>query len=155
MRIERWKAAINLFLLGESIPMVRLLVVIGLLVIAVALGGLMWLLIRIPKRKSIKAAIIIGAMITAFPIVLLIAQSLHELHMMIRGRNLAARLEHYRVSHGQYPIALSQMGIDETKVGIFYQRDYASPSVFYLWFNTGFGTVSQYDSQTGTWHGPR
>ena len=128
---------------------------IGLFGLLLVLAGLTWLLIRVPKRKSIQVGIIGLALLTGSALVLLIGQSVHEYHMIIQGRTLVVRLEGYRLSHGEYPIALSQIGVDETKVGIFYQRDYESPSVFYLWFGTGFGTVSQYDSQTRTWHGPR
>jgi hypothetical protein len=50
--------------------------------------------------------------------------------MIIRGRGVVARLEDYRAWHGEYPISLSKIGIDETKLGISYQRDYESPSAF-------------------------
>jgi hypothetical protein len=133
----------------------RLAVMVLLLLLVVALGGVAWRLIRVSKRKWVKSLIVLVTVLLACPLLLLVAQSVYESRMVIRGRSLAARLEDYRASHGEYPISLSNIGIDERKEGIFYQRDYESPSIFYLWFNTGFGTVSQYDSKTRTWHGPR
>lgn len=126
-----------------------------LLLSVLILGAVTLWLIRVSKRRWIKILLAVVAVLAACPLLLLITQSVYEFHMTVRGRSLAARLEDYRVSHGEYPISLSTIGIDERREGIFYQRDYESPSVFYLWFNTGFGTVSQYDSQTRTWHGPR
>jgi hypothetical protein len=117
--------------------------------------GVTWWLVHISRRKWMKSLVIVIAIIAACPLLLLVAESIYEFHMVSRGRGLTARLEEYRAFHGEYPISLSRIGIDEAKEGIFYQRDYESPLVFYLWFNTGFGTVSQYDSETRTWHGPR
>jgi len=75
---------------------------------------------------------------------------------MLRARRIATQLESYRSSHGDYSMRLSELGIDERKTGIYYELDFAeSPAVDYLWFGTGFGTVSQYDSKTRTWHGPQ
>jgi predicted PurR-regulated permease PerM len=135
--------------------MIRPVAILWLLLLAVALAGVAWWLIRVSKHKWIKSLIVAVALLLACLLLLLIVQAVYEFRMMIRGRSLATQLEHYRTSHGEYPISLSTIGINDTKEGIFYQRDYESPSVFYLWFNTGFGTVAQYDSETRTWHGPR
>ena len=64
-------------------------------------------------------------------------------------------LESYRASRGEGPIALSQLGISENRESMYYRRDHVTPTVCYLWFGTGFGTVSYYDSKTGMWHGPK
>jgi hypothetical protein len=135
--------------------MIRPIAIFWLLVLAVAIAGVAWWLIRVSKHKWLKTLIVVVALLLASALLLLIAQGVYEFRMMIRGRSLATQLEQYRTSHGEYPISLSTIGISDTKEGIFYQRDYESPSVFYLWFNTGFGTVAQYDSETRTWHGPR
>jgi hypothetical protein len=135
--------------------MIKPVAILWLLLLTVALCAVAWWLIRASNRKWIKRLIAVVALVLACLLLLLIAQSVYEFRMMIRGRGLATQLEHYRASHGEYPISLSTIGINETHEGIFYQRDYESPSVFYLWFNTGFGTVAQYDSKTRTWHGPR
>jgi hypothetical protein len=136
--------------------MIRPAAILWLLLLATAaLGGVAWWLIRVSKRKWLKSLIIVVALLLACPLLLLIAQSIYESRMMIRGRGLATQLDRYRALHGEYPLSLSTIGVNETKEGIFYQRDYESPSAFYLWFNTGFGTVAQYDSETRTWHGPR
>ena len=135
--------------------MIKPIAILWLFLLTLALGGVAWRLIRAANRKWIKRLIAVVALVLACFLLLLIAQSVYEFRMMIRGRVLATQLEHYRASYGEYPICLSTIGINESREGIFYQRDYESPSVFYLWFNTGFGTVAQYDSKTRTWHGPR
>jgi hypothetical protein len=135
--------------------MIRPVAILWLSLLALILAGVTWWLIRVSQRRWIKSLIVVVALLLACPLLLLIAQSVYEFRMMLRARGLAEQIEHYRAFHGEYPISLSTIGIDQTKEGIFYQRDYESPSVFYLWFNSGFGTVAQYDSATRTWHGPR
>ena len=75
--------------------------------------------------------------------------------MMLRARHIAAQLESYRASHGKYPVSLLDIAGTPVNGPIYYQRDLDSAEVYYLWFGTGFGTVSQYDSKTRTWHGPQ
>jgi hypothetical protein len=60
----------------------------------------------------------------------------------------------YHGTHGKYPVSLAEISSAEVNGPIYYDRDLDSASVYYLWFGTGFGTVSQYDSKTRTWHGP-
>ena len=75
--------------------------------------------------------------------------------MMHRARRIAAQLESYRTTHGNYPVSLLDIADAPVNGPIYYQRDLDTPDVYYLWFGTGFGTVSQYDSNTHGWHGPR
>ena len=114
-----------------------------------------WVLFRICKRKSLRVAISVVGVLLVLPLSLLVAQWSYEAFMMARATRIRSQLESYRSAHGEYPIALSQLSISETRKGIYYQRDYETPLVYHLWFGTGFGTVAQYDSKTCTWHGPR
>jgi hypothetical protein len=50
---------------------------------------------------------------------------------------------------------LLEIGGAQVNGPIYYERDLESAEVYYLWFGTGLGTVSQYDSKTRTWHGPQ
>jgi hypothetical protein len=120
--------------------------VIRLPLFAAALIAVWWWLFHISKRKSLRVTLVTIAVVLGLPLTLLLAQWGYELYMMFRGGRLTAQLEKYRISHGQYPVSLSELGITETKGGIYYQRDDESPLVYYLWFGTGFGTVDQYDS---------
>ena len=114
-----------------------------------------WALFRISKRKSLRVAISVVGVLLALPLSLLLAQWSYEAFMMARATRIRSQLESYRSAHGEYPIALSELSISETRGAIYYQRDYETPLVYHLWFSTGFGTVSQYDSKTRTWHGPQ
>jgi len=76
-------------------------------------------------------------------------------YMRFQAARLRGRIESYHASHGKYPLSLSDIPGSSSEGPIYYQRDLDSPDVYYLWFGTGFGTVSQYDSKSGTWHGPR
>ena len=79
------------------------------------------------------------AVVLALPLTLLFAQWGYELYMMRCGGRIAAQLESYRLSHGQYPVSLSELGITDTTSGIYhYQRDDSSSLLYYLWFGTGF-----------------
>jgi len=129
--------------------------VIRLPLFAAALIAVWWWLFHISKRKSLRVTLVIIAAVVALPLTLLFAQWGYELYMMLRGGRIAAQLETYHSAHGQYPVSLSELGITETKHGIYYQRDDTFPSVYYLWFGTGFGTVAQYDSASHSWHGPQ
>ena len=142
-------------MLSQPGPIASLLLMICFSLLALAVIGFTCWLIAVSKHKWMKGVAVVIGMLVGFLVVLLIGQLVHEFRMMLRGRSVVTRLEDYHVSHGQYPVALSQLGIDEAKEGVFYQRDYESSSTFYLWFGTGFGTVLQYDSQTRTWHRPR
>ena len=113
------------------------------------------LLFRLSRRKSVRIAISVVGVMLALPLSLLVAQWSYEAFMMVRAARIRSQLESYRSVHGEYPIALSQLSISETGKGIYYQRDYETPLVYHLWFGTGFGTVSQYDSKTHTWHAPQ
>jgi hypothetical protein len=72
-----------------------------------------------------------------------------------KAAQLRTRLESYHAAHGKYPVSLAGIPGAPTNGPIYYQRDFDSPEVYYLWFDTGFGTVEQYDSKSRTWHGPR
>jgi hypothetical protein len=76
-------------------------------------------------------------------------------YMRFKAARLRGRLESYRAVHGKYPISLADIPGAPLNGPIYYQRDFDSPEVYYLWFGTGFGTVEQYDSKSHTWHGPR
>jgi type II secretory pathway pseudopilin PulG len=102
-------------------------------------------------RRLVIAAVVL---VIAVPVLLISAQVGYEHYMMARAGRIGAKLESYRSSHGEYPIALSQLGINSERESIYYQRDYETPLVYYLWFGTGFGTVAQYDSKSHSWHGP-
>jgi hypothetical protein len=78
-----------------------------------------------------------------------------EIYMRFRADRLAAQIERYHATHGKYPVSLLDIAGAPVNGPIYYERDLESPEVFYLWFGTGVGTVSQYDSKTRTWHGPQ
>jgi hypothetical protein len=128
--------------------------VIRLPLFAAALIAVWWWLFHIAKWKSLRITLVAIAVALSLPLALFFAQWGYELYMMHRGSRISAQLEKYRSSHGRYPVLLSELGITETKDGIYYQRKDSSPSVYYLWFGTGFGTVAQYDSESRSWHGP-
>jgi uncharacterized membrane protein len=120
-------------------------------IFAAALVALFWWLFHITKRKSLRITLVVVAVVLALPLSLLVAQWSYEAYMMVRAGQIRSQLESYRGAHGEYPIALSQLDISEAREGIYYQRDYGTSLVYYLWFGTGVGTVSQYDSKTRTW----
>ena len=76
-------------------------------------------------------------------------------YMRFKAAQLRERLEHYHTAHGKYPVSLADIPGTPLNGPIYYQRDFDSADVYYLWFGTGFGTVKQYDSKSRTWHGPR
>jgi hypothetical protein len=78
-----------------------------------------------------------------------------EVYMRTRAARLRGQIERYHASHGNYPISLLEIAGAPVNGPIYYERDLESPEVYYLWFGTGLGTVSQYDSKTRTWHGPQ
>ena len=129
--------------------MIRLPLIVLVFVVA------WWALFRICKRKSLRVAISIVGVVLALLLSLLVAQWSYEAFMMVRAGRIRTQLETYRNAHGEYPVALSQLSISETREDIHYQRDYETPLVYYLWFGTGVGSVSQFDSKTRTWHGPQ
>ena len=129
--------------------MIRIPLIVILFVVA------WWGLFRVFKRKSLRIAISIIGVLLALPLSLLVAQWGYQAYMMVRAGRIRSQLETYRSAHGEYPMALSQIGASERRQDVYYQRDYETPLVYYLWFGTGFGTVSQYDSKTRTWHGPQ
>ena len=128
---------------------------IRLPLIVIAFVVAWWALFRVCKRKPLRIAISIVGVLLALSLSLLVAQWSYEAYMMVRGARIRSQLESYRGAHGEYPIALSQIGVSQTREGIHYQRDAETPLVYHLWFGTGVGTVSQYDSKTRTWHGPQ
>ena len=69
-----------------------------------------------------------------------------EIYMRFRAARLAAQIERYHAANGKYPISLLDIAGAPVNGPIYYD---------YLWFGTGLGTVSQYDSKTRTWHGPQ
>jgi hypothetical protein len=79
----------------------------------------------------------------------------YEIYMRSRAARLRGQIERYHASHGKYPISLLDIAGAPVNGPIYYERDLESPEVYYLWFGTGVGTVSQYDSKTRTWHGPQ
>lgn len=112
-------------------------------------------LFRVCKRRSFRILISVFGALLAILLCLLLVQWSWELTMMLRARRIAAQLESYRTTHGNYPVSLLDIADAPVNGPIYYQRDLDTPDVYYLWFGTGFGTVSQYDSNTHGWHGPR
>ena len=100
-------------------------------------------------RLSILAGIV------ALTIALLLIGWPREIYMRLRAARLAAQIENYHTAHGKYPVSLLDIAGAAVNGPIYYERDLDSPDVYYLWFGTGVGTVSQFDSKTRTWHGPR
>jgi hypothetical protein len=100
-----------------------------------------------------KLAIFVGVVLVA--VVLFASGWPHEIYMRSRAARLRGEIEHYHAAHGNYPISLLDIAGAPVNGPICYERDLESPEVYYLWFGTGFGTVSQYDSKTRTWHGPQ
>jgi hypothetical protein len=129
--------------------------VIRLPLILIAFVMLWWAFFRLFKRKSLRIIISIVAGVVAIPLCLFLIQWGWEFTMMFRARHIAAQIENYRGSHGKYPISLSDVAGVPVNGPIYYERDSNSPEVYYMWFGTGFGTVSQYDSKTRSWHGPQ
>jgi hypothetical protein len=76
-------------------------------------------------------------------------------YMRFKAARIRAQLESYHSAHGNYPVSLADIPGTPLNGPIYYQRDFDSADVYYLWFGTGFGTVEQYDSKSRTWHGPR
>lgn len=79
----------------------------------------------------------------------------YEIYMRTRAARLRAQIERYHSAHGKYPVSMLDIAGAPLNGSIYYERDLESPEVYYLWFATGLGTVSQYDSKTRTWHGPQ
>ena len=79
----------------------------------------------------------------------------YEIYMRSRADRIRAQIERYHAAHGKYPISLLEIAGAPVNGPIYYERDLESPEVYHLWFGTGVGTVSQYDSKTRTWHGPQ
>ena len=79
----------------------------------------------------------------------------YEMYMQTRAVRLLGQIERYQAANGKYPLSRLDIAGASINGPIYYERDLESPEVYYLWFGTGFGTVSQYDSKTRTWHGPR
>ena len=106
------------------------------------------------KSKKRIPLILIAALVM-LTIVLLLTGRPREIYMRQRAARLVLQIEHYHSAHGKYPVSLADLGIREVNGPIYYELDFESPSVYHVWFGTGVGTVSQYDSKTRTWHGPR
>ncbi len=75
--------------------------------------------------------------------------------MRTRAARLRGQIERYHAAVGKYPVSLLDIAGAPLNGPIYYERDLESPEIYYLWFGTGLGTVSQYDSKTDTWHGPQ
>lgn len=74
----------------------------------------------------------------------------YEIYMRTRAAQLRAEIERYNAAHGKYPVSLLDIAGAPVNGPIYYERDLESPEVYHLWFRTGLGTVSQYDSKTRT-----
>jgi len=79
----------------------------------------------------------------------------YEIYMRTRAARLRGQIERYHAAVGKYPVSLLDIAGAPLNGPIYYERDLESPEIYYLWFGTGLGTVSQYDSKTRTWHGPQ
>lgn len=102
-----------------------------------------------------RVALVVGAAILALPLSLLFVRWGYELYLRARANRLEARIESYHASHGKYPVSLADIEGASINGPIYYERDWDSPSVYYLWFGIGMGTVSHYNSKTHTWDGPQ
>src|SRR5260370_40880758 len=100
-----------------------------------------------------RLAIVTTAIVLAVAVVL--SGWPREFYMRFRAARLAAQIERYHAANGRYPVSLLEIAGAQVNGAIYYERDLESPEVYYLWFGTGLGTVSQYDSKTRTWHGPQ
>ena len=101
----------------------------------------------------VRLAIAAAAVVLVVPVVLPVWP--REIYMRFRAARLAAQIERYHAANSKYPISLLDIAGAPVNGPIYYERDLESPEVYYLWFGTGLGTVSQYDSKTRTWHGPQ
>ncbi len=79
----------------------------------------------------------------------------YELYMRSRAAQFRAEIERYHNTRGNYPISVADIAGAPLNGPLYYERSLESPDIYYIWFGTGFGTVSQYDSKTRTWHGPQ
>lgn len=95
------------------------------------------------------------ALIVGLVLIFLLTGWPYEIYMRSRSARLRSQIEHYHAAHGRYPVSLADIPGARLNGPIYYERDLESPEVYYLWFGTGVGTVSQYDSKTRTWHGPQ
>ena len=98
---------------------------------------------------------VVVAAVVVLAVALVLSGWPREIYMRIRAARLAAQIERYHATHGKYPVSLLDIAGAQVNGPIYYERDLDSPGVYYLWFGTGVGTVSQYDSKTRTWHGPQ
>jgi hypothetical protein len=101
------------------------------------------------RRLAISAAVVlvaVGFLASGWP---------YEIYMRTHAARLRAQIERYRAAYGKYPVSLLDIAGAPLNGPIYYERDLESPEIYYLWFGTGVGTVSQYDSRTRTWHGPQ
>ena len=101
------------------------------------------------RRLAIIAAVVlvaVGLFVPGWP---------YEIYMRTCASRLRAQIERYHATHGKYPVSLLDIAGAPVNGPIYYERDLELPEVYYLWFGTGVGTVSQYDSKTRTWHGPQ
>jgi hypothetical protein len=99
--------------------------------------------------------LVIVAAVIALAVAFLLTGWPREMYMRTRAARLAAQIERYHAPNGKYPVSLLDIAGAPVNGPIYYGHDLESPEVYYLWFGTGVGTVSQYDSKTRTWHGPQ
>jgi hypothetical protein len=95
---------------------------------------------------AIVAVVVVALLLSGWP---------REIYMRYRAARLATQIESYHAANGKYPVSLLDIAGAPVNGPIYYERDLESAQVYYLWFGTGVGTVSQYDSKTRTWHGPQ
>jgi len=105
--------------------------------------------------RSMRVRLAIVAAAVVFTAALVLSGWPREIYIRYRAARLAAQIERYHGAHGKYPVSLLEIAGAPVNGPIYYERDLESPEAYYLWFGTGVGTVSQYDSKTRTWHGPK
>ena len=65
------------------------------------------------------------------------------------GSNIISRVESFRTIHGRLPETLAEVGINDSDLGVFYEKTGAEQ--YQVWFGTSLGKSETYNSQTKMW----
>lgn len=112
------------------------------------------------NKKTLKG-IFKGILIAVLSVVMIVlgifsVRYANEKRLIKKGEQLIILIEAFNDKNEYYPISLTELGVDERDVPIYYQRLDALPFVnnrnnYEIWFGLGLGSSYVYHSDTKKW----